>query len=132
MSTNRDPRPVLAGDIGGTKTYLGLFVPGKSRPSLQVMETFSSRGVKGLHQIIEGFLEDKKVSIRSACFAIAGPVLDGRCRTTNLPWVVSEAHLMRRFQWPRVRLFNDLTATVLAIPSLRGRELHVLHRGHRQ
>ncbi len=129
MPSNRDPRPVLAGDIGGTKTYLGLFMPGKHRPSLQMTETFSSRRATGLDQIIEGFLKDKNVSIRSACFGIAGPVLNGRCRTTNLPWVVSEAHLMKRFQWPRVRLFNDLTATVLAIPSLRGRELHVLHRG---
>jgi glucokinase len=129
MKSDRDLTPVLAGDIGGTKTYLGLFVPGKGRPSPQVVETFSSRDGTGLDQIIERFIKDKKASIRSACFGIAGPVVNGRCRTTNLPWVVSEEQLMTHFKWPRVRLLNDITATVLAIPLLRGPELHVLNRG---
>ena len=130
MPSNRDPRPILAGDIGGTKTNLGLFVPGKGRPSLQVMETFPSREATGLDQIIEEFIKNKKASIRSACFGIAGPVVNGQCRTTNLPWVVSEAQLMKHFQWPCVRLLNDITATILAVPLLRGRELHVLNRGY--
>jgi len=114
---------ILAGDIGGTKTNLGLFVRGKKRPLLKVIETYSSRGALKLENIIERFLERHHVSITSACFGIAGPVVNGRCKTTNLPWDVSEARIKGLFRWERVRLINDLTATAQGIPLLNSREL---------
>ena len=119
---------ILAGDIGGTKTNLGLFTQGKRRPRLKAIETYPSRGVPKLENIIEQFLEKHQVSIGSACFGIAGPVVNGRCRTTNLPWDISEERLKGFFQWKKVRLINDLTATALGIPLLNSRELVVLNR----
>lgn len=119
---------VLAGDIGGTKTNLGLYVPGKKRPVPKIIETYASREVRYLETIIEGFLERHGDHIASACFGIAGPVVDGRCRTTNLPWEVSETRIKRRFRWAHVSLVNDLAATALAIPLLKGHELFPLNR----
>jgi glucokinase len=119
---------ILAGDIGGTKTNLGLFLKGKRRPRLKVIETYSSRGALKLEHIIEQFLERHDVSIKSACFGIAGPVVNGRCKTTNLPWDVSEARIKGRFRWERFRLLNDLTATARGIPLLSSRERVYLNR----
>ena len=119
---------ILAGDIGGTKTNLGLFIQGKRRPLLQIIETYSSRGALKLEDIIERFLARHHVSITSACFGIAGPVVNGRCKTTNLPWDVSEARIKGLFRWERVRLVNDLTATAQGIPLLNSRELVSLNR----
>jgi glucokinase len=70
-----------------------------------------------------------QVSISSACFGVAGPVKNGRCKTTNLPWDVSERKLKNRFGWDKVCLINDLTATSYAVPLLTGRELFSLNRG---
>lgn len=109
---------VLAGDIGGTKTNMGLFVMGKTRPVLKEIETYSSRKARGLENIIEAFIQKYPRPISNACFGIAGPVVSGQCKTTNLPWVVSEGRLKRSFKWPKVRLINDLSATVLSIPLL--------------
>jgi glucokinase len=114
---------ILAGDIGGTKTNLGLFRQGKKRPLLKVIETYSSREAIKLENIIRQFLERHPFSISSACFGIAGPVVNGRCKTTNLPWDVSEAQIKEFFGWGKVRLINDLTATGLGIPFLNSREL---------
>jgi len=114
---------ILAGDIGGTKTNLGLFLKGKKRPLLKVIEMYSSRGEFKLENIIKQFLEKHPVSIASACFGIAGPVVNGRCKTTNLPWDVSEAKIKKIFGWKKVRLINDLTATGQGIPLLNSREL---------
>jgi glucokinase len=113
----------LAGDIGGTKTNLGLYSKGKSRPRLEMMETFSSRDEPNLENIITRFVERHNRPVKGACFGIAGPIVKGRSKTTNLPWVISSDRIKKRFKWPRVRLINDLTATVLAIPLLRGSEL---------
>jgi glucokinase len=57
--------------------------------------------------------------IEAACFGVAGPVVDGRCITTNLPWQLDEAELAAAIPAGRVRLLNDLEATgygVLALP----------------
>jgi len=119
---------ILAGDIGGTKTNLGLFVRGKRRPLLKVIETYSSPGALKLEHIIERFLERHGVSITSACFGIAGPVVNGRCKTTNLPWDVSEARIKGLFRWERVLLINDLAATAQGIPLLNRRERVYLNK----
>jgi glucokinase len=120
---------VLAGDIGGTKTNLGLFRLGKKRPVPEVIETYPSGEAPNLSSIVEKFLGMHQVSISSACFGVAGPVKNGRCKTTNLPWDVSERKLKNRFGWDKVRLINDLTATSYAVPLLTGRELFSLNPG---
>jgi glucokinase len=127
MAKGRNDATVLAGDIGGTKTNLGLFRKDRRRPAATIVESFPSQEAPGLEKIVEQFLEIHPASVVSACFGIAGPVIHGRCKATNLPWEVSEAGLKKRFDWPRVRLLNDLVATAHAVPSLQGRELHNLN-----
>jgi glucokinase len=121
----------LAGDIGGTNTRLGLFAVDKDRPVMTRIQTYPSRKAASLEDILELFLKTTRVPISSACFGIAGPVKNGRSRTTNLPWEVSERHLKKRFQWERVRLINDLSAMAYAIPALRRKELFGLNQGRR-
>jgi glucokinase len=119
---------VLAGDIGGTKTNMGLFQKGKSRPILKHFEIYSSREAANLEEIIQQFLKKHAITVACAAFGIAGPVFDGRCKTTNLPWDVSEDRIKKRFGWPCVNLINDLAATALAIPMLSSKEVLLLNR----
>jgi len=128
MSRNSAEALVLAGDIGGTKTNLGLFRLEGSRPHAEILETVSSREHASLEDLIEGFIQRHSARVSAACFAIAGPVLDRRSRTTNLPWVVSEDGLKSRFSWSRVSLLNDLAATALGIPILEPDETVRLNR----
>ena len=127
MSGSKDKPLVLSGDIGGTKTNLGLFSRGKRRPVAKVIETYPSREAPHLESIIEQFLYKHGAPIRSACFGIAGPVINGRSQTTNLPWDVSEVKIKKRFKWAQVGLINDLTATAYAVPLLISRELFSLN-----
>jgi glucokinase len=120
---------VLAGDIGGTKTNIGLFLRGKKRPAPLVVESFTSHEAPNLESLVDRFLKSHPTPVTSACFGIAGPVINGRCKTTNLPWVVSETSLQKRFHWRHVRLLNDLTASGVAIPLLRQSEMVSLNTG---
>ncbi len=128
MTDSGDKPLLLAGDIGGTKTNLGLFRKGKRRPLLKAMETYPSREAPNLEYIVERFLDKRTVAISSGCFGVAGPVISGRCKTTNLPWDVSEVRLKNRFKWSTVRLINDLAATALAVPLLSSREFFSLNK----
>jgi glucokinase len=119
---------VLAGDIGGTKTNLGLFRRGKKRPVLKIAETYLSRQTSSLEHIVKNFLAKHQVRVSKACFGIAGPVIGGRVKTTNLPWDVSEGQMKRQLQLSHVCLINDLTATALALPLLNSKELFPLNQ----
>lgn len=103
---------ILAGDIGGTKTNLALFALVGSTLEIQVQQQFASREFSSLAEVIVSF---EKMSgapkIDAACFGIAGPVIDGRCRTTNLPWDITTSDLQKQLGTERVRLMNDLEAT---------------------
>lgn len=119
---------VIAGDIGGTKTTLGIFSPGGKRPIQQVAHTYESGAAPDLETLLEEFLTEHQGPLRAACFGIAGPVVNGRCKATNLPWEVSESRISRMFGWHRVRLVNDLAATASAVTLLSAGELHVLNK----
>ncbi|MBW1782067.1 MAG: glucokinase [Deltaproteobacteria bacterium] len=131
MSIERRGRQVLAGDIGGTKTHLARYFQGKTRPVARDMASYASRDAADLETLVARFLEKNPGPVDNACFAIAGPVIDGLCRTTNLPWQVSESHLTQRFGW-HVRLVNDLAATALGIALLHSRELFALNTARPQ
>ena len=123
----KKPNCVLAGDIGGTKTNLGLFVRGKTRPKEWRSATFSSREATSLDAVIDRILQRYPVQVKSACFGIAGPVINGECRTTNLPWIISQKKLQKRFGWDQLHLVNDLVSTAVAIPLLNHREVKALN-----
>jgi len=91
------------------------------------MESYSSPDAAGLSELISRFVKAHPRSISSACFGIAGPVIDGRSKATNLPWEVSEAEIKRTFNWEEVQLINDLAATAVAVPLLQDHELHALN-----
>lgn len=131
MRQDKNTPIVLAGDIGGTHTRLALF-SGKTRlPEPILSKTYASRNAPDLASILDDFLQDVAFDISGACFGVAGPVTNGISRTTNLPWEISENNLKNRFQWPRIRLINDINAAARAIPFLQQHELFVLNKGIR-
>ena len=103
---------ILAGDIGGTKTNLALFEQKDNSLSLFAQHQFPSKEFTNLNEIITLFKQRVSVpSIDAACFGIAGPVIEGRCRTTNLPWDITTSDLQEHLDIQKVRLLNDLEAT---------------------
>jgi glucokinase len=120
---------VLAGDIGGTKTSLGLFSVHGDKLSSESQHTFSSKTYSGLVPVLEEFLSENQRPIDSACFGIAGPVVDGKVKTPNLPWVVDTAESRRALSLHSVTLLNDLEAGAYGILTLENDEFFTLNEG---
>jgi glucokinase len=116
---------ILAGDVGGTKVFLGIFTRHGEKLTLAKERVFASRDYPDLGEVIDVFLKERKVSVRAACFGVPGPVIEGRCETTNLPWVVDAAQIARRFGIAQVFLLNDLEATGYGTLELEEREFHL-------
>lgn len=106
---------LLAGDIGGTKTMLALYQPQGNALAARAETTFPSAGFDSLEAIVKRFLAEQEVRPRRACFGVAGPVVGGRSRITNLPWEMSEQGLATACGLDAVRLLNDLEAAAFGL-----------------
>ncbi|MDR3636397.1 MAG: glucokinase [Isosphaeraceae bacterium] len=114
----------LAGDLGGTKTVLGLFEEAGGQLVAVAEATYASHEFPTFDELLNQFVKaQSSTQVRAACFGVAGTVVDGRCATTNLPWVLEEDVLSKHVGGARVKLINDLEATAFGMLYLPGHEL---------
>ena len=123
---------LLAGDVGGTKTLLGLFAPSGERPSPVEVGEFVTLDYEGLEPMVREFLRARSVeprAIQAACFGVAGAVTDQVARLTNVPWLVDGERVGATLGLEQMFIVNDLEALAMAVPVLEPDELAVLQQG---
>jgi len=120
---------ILIGDIGGTKTALAVVSKELGPRHLVAEATFPSAKFASLEAIAREFLKDINLAIDDAVFGVAGPVVEGRTKLTNLPWVLDGNELQKTFHFSSVRILNDLEAIAHAVPILERSELFTLNEG---
>lgn len=119
---------ILAGDVGGTKTVLALFDDESGALRLVRDATVASQEAASLEAIITQFMGATPVPVHAACFGVPGVVIDGRCQTTNLPWILDERALSQPSGALHVKLLNDLEAAAYGMLRLQPSELAPLSR----
>jgi glucokinase len=122
---------LIAGDVGGTKTALAIFSSEAGPHAPLAQAKVHSADYPSLHVIVKEFLAKAKKPVDRACFAVAGPVIGGRVKTTNLPWVIEEHSLAEEMNLNRqsVHLINDLEAIARAVPILRPGDVETINSG---
>jgi glucokinase len=119
---------LLAGDLGGTKTLLGLFERGDPRPRAVASCAYPTPKFTSFTAILDAFARDigGTLSVEAAAIGVAGPVIDQKGRLTNVGWDVTAAEIARRLVTRRVALLNDLEVTARSIQILDDGEFVVL------
>ena len=130
---------LLAGDIGGTKTILRLVEVEAGSESAQTalhQSKYPSRDYSGLVPIVEAFLAEAAeklghpVQPEKACFGIAGPVMDGSSRLTNLAWsTLDQTFLVQELNIPKVVLVNDFAAVGYGVLGLAESDIKTVQPG---
>ena len=123
---------LLAGDIGGTKTLLGLFAPAPDRPKPIEIGEFVTLEYDALEPMIREFLAAQNIGtkrVEAACFGVAGAVTEQVARLTNVPWFVDGRAIEEAFGFRRVRILNDLEALAYGVTVLEPSELQALQVG---
>jgi glucokinase len=120
---------LIAGDIGGTKTDLAIYSP-ESGPHTPLAQTeVHSADYSSLQAMVMEFLAQVKMSVDVASFDVAGPVINGHAKTTNLPWVLDESTLVKDLNLKAAHLMNDLAAVARAVPALRAEDIITINKG---
>ena len=134
---------LLAGDIGGTKTLLGLFERGAAgeRPRAVRVREFATLDFDSFEEIVDEFLgvhdgapartarREAEPGIVAMCVGVAGPVNGLVARLTNVPWMVNLGLVAPRVGRARLKLLNDLEAMAHCVAFLEPDELAVLQEG---
>ena len=120
---------VLAGDIGGTNARLAIADLAGGVPKIVKEQRYPSADSPGLAPIVRRFLDWTGERPERACFGIAGPVVNGECRTPNLPWTVSAGDLAKDVGIPCTSLINDFVAAAHGVAALGPADLVTLQEG---
>ncbi len=122
-------RVILAADVGGTKTNLALAKPAKSRLAFLAEATVRNQQYPSLESILKEFLTEHGAEPTHACLGVAGPIVDGCCAATNMPWIIDTKRVAAAVKLKVVTLINDLTATAYGIEILPPKAFAVLNKG---
>lgn len=120
---------VLVGDIGGTKTAVGVAETDGLAAEVKETRRYASVSFESLEEILSRFQEETGLSCRFGAFAVAGPVQGRRSETTNLPWRIDADALGQAFGFAEVGLLNDLEAVAWGIAALGSEDLAEIHGG---
>lgn len=109
---------ILAADIGGTKTSLGLFEVQDDAPVLLREATVPSKGGATFEEMVAKFLDGDQETPSVLSIGVAGPVSNNQVKLTNLAWELDGHQLQRHFGIDHVVLINDLEATAYGLAGL--------------
>lgn len=120
---------IVAGDIGGTSARLALYDVAGPVPSLRARATYPSRAHDGIEPILGAFLTTLPTAPVAVALGVAGPVRDGVCRTTNLPWLLSARSIAAATGVAQAWLLNDLEAAAWGVEAVAEADRVVLQAG---
>jgi glucokinase len=120
---------VLAGDIGGTNARLALVEVTDATTRILHERRYPSSSAPGFAPIVRRYLDEVREIPERACYGIAGPVVDGECRTPNLPWTVSARALAADSGIRCTTIINDFDAAGHGVGRLGPADLVTLQDG---
>ncbi|QCX53808.1 glucokinase [Elizabethkingia sp. JS20170427COW] len=121
---------IIAADIGGTKTNIAWYIAQNSKLLLQEEATYASKEYSSFLEIVQDFIKNHHLEgVDVVSIGIAGPVVEGRCVTTNLPWNLDKNELSSQLGISRVEMINDLEATAYGLVEVNDGYLEVIHEG---
>lgn len=119
---------VLAGDVGATHTRLVLLQLDDDSSLTIGAARYRSSAYAALTDVIQKFLEPYG-SPDIISMGVAGPVVNGVARLSNINWEIDRQELLQQFSAREVYIINDLEATAYGLQLLAENEIDILHPG---
>ncbi|MFA5171275.1 MAG: glucokinase [Sulfuriferula sp.] len=124
---------IVAGDIGGTKSWLAWFTHKPNQPSvIQFEQCYESAAFSSASDLIRQFMLDAGHTIvmpDRLLLALPGPVELGGVKLTNLDWFVDVQILKQDLAIADVRIVNDFQAAAAGVETLSKTDYVELNHG---
>jgi glucokinase len=119
---------ILAGDIGATKTHLGLYRNTSGGLTRGHDHIYPTQDFPSLEAMLSDFIMGHE-QVAVACLGVPGPVIGGFAHPTNIGWEVREQSLSTVLHGASTRLVNDLVATAYGMLHLEPLDIVELQKG---
>jgi glucokinase len=119
---------ILVADVGATKTILAVATLDGADIGLENVQRRPTPR-EALEPLLRDFQREIETPVDCVVLGVPGPVRDGHCKATNLPWEIDEGALRAHLDVPCARLINDLEAVAWGLDDLHEEQLHVLNPG---
>ena len=121
---------ILGGDVGGTKTYLGLFRDdGDGLLEPVVVERYVSSDFPGAAELLTTFIDHCGERPDRVVLGVPGPVRHTPVRPVNLPWSIDPVQIAVALGVDHVFLLNDLEATAYGTLALTSDDVIEINHG---
>ncbi|MEA4903168.1 glucokinase [Desulfitobacterium sp.] len=124
---------ILAGDIGGTNTRLGLFKRSEKELHLVYEKKQASSCWQDPVDLLHEFLKDAGIQpkeIETGCLSLAGPIGENFCHLTNLNRAIDLEYIRKSLNIKiPLHFCNDLMALGYGLPTLNSSQLYCLASG---
>lgn len=120
----------IAGDIGGTKSWLAwVGSTSTGEQQLRFERVYASADFSSIESLLQQFMLDAQLNSPPdlAILAVPGPVLDQRATLTNLAWTLDAPALQQALGIPGVRIINDFQAAAAGVATLTEADIIALN-----
>ncbi len=119
----------IAGDIGGTKSWLAWMVATPEGTRLHFEKVYASADFVSAEALLRQFIADGQKSPRPdlVLLALPGPLHGQRVTLTNLDWTLDAAELQRALGIAEVRFINDFQAAAAGVQTLSDSDVLALN-----
>ncbi|HEY1062730.1 MAG TPA: glucokinase [Daejeonella sp.] len=117
---------LLAGDIGATKTNLAIFKHEGNEFKALHEATYRTSDYNTITELTDNFIKGKP-NPDTICFAVAGPVINGTAKLSNISWNIDQTDLQSHYN-VNVKIINDLEATAYGLAVLTAKDIRTIHK----
>ncbi len=108
---------ILIADIGGTNARFAL--SHQHAPFFNSAQTLQCADFDAFEEAVDAYLRSHKIQkLGGICFAVAGPIDNGRVEFTNNHWKIDCSKLSEQYQLNKIKLLNDFEAIAYSLVRL--------------
>ena len=110
--------PMLVADIGGTNARFAIVEQSSGALTLRNVQSLRVENFATVRAAAEAYLATIAEKPKRACFAAAGPIIDGELDVTNSAWVLRAADIAEPLGFSAFRIVNDFYALAASVAHL--------------
>ena len=122
---------MIAGFISGVRTELARVRLADSKMQLYDRASYTSQDFSSFDSVLDFYLRKHPGEADAVCLGIAGPVIEGEVRLTNVPWRMKASEIAERHNFGQVKLVNDIVAIAHSLPFLDSEEFYLINKGEK-
>jgi len=119
---------LLVADLRKEQSVLGVYDCENGEITHRLEKSYATSEYSSFSQMAKSFIAEMNLeTIQKFSIGVPGPVIAGKCETTNLPWSLDAETIKTELNLEKVYLINDLEATAYSLYDVYDSKFDIIH-----